>query len=269
MKNHKVSIIIPCFNNEKTIERCVLSALKQSHRNIEIICINDGSSDNSWNILKKLSSLYGNVFAFNNEDNSGPSFSRNKGVSLSTGYFLSFLDADDYWHPKKLELQLSFINDENLDFLGSTCSIGEKNNQEINQEIKKEHLKLKIISFNMMLFKNYFQTPAVIMKRDIFIPFNENQRFSEDYMSWLVIVYNKKNKCGLIYGRDLVFLDKFNFGVSGLSGNLWLMEKWELKNIFNFLLKGKIMAVPAILFSLMKYGRRCALTKKNKGKGNK
>ncbi|ENX7080064.1 TPA: hypothetical protein ACO4FT_004913 [Escherichia coli] len=76
-------------------------------------------------------------------------------------------------------------------------------------------------------------------------------------------------KCGLIYGRDLVFLDKFNFGVSGLSGNLWLMEKWELKNIFNFLLKGKIMAVPAILFSLMKYGRRCALTKKNKGKGNK
>ncbi|WP_249746465.1 glycosyltransferase family 2 protein [Escherichia coli] len=51
MKNHKVSIIIPCFNNEKTIERCVLSALKQTHRNIEIICINDGSSDNSWNIL--------------------------------------------------------------------------------------------------------------------------------------------------------------------------------------------------------------------------
>ncbi|MGK3686242.1 hypothetical protein ACSLPA_27440, partial [Escherichia coli] len=44
---------------------------------------------------------------------------------------------------------------------------------------------------------------------------------------------------------------------------------WELKNIFNFLLKGKIMAVPAILFSLMKYGRRCALTKKNKGKGIK
>ena len=83
------------------------------------------------------------------------------------------------------------------------------------------------------------------------------------------LIYNKKNKCGLIYGRDLVFLDKFNFGVSGLSGNLWLMEKWELKNIFNFLLKGKIMAVPAILFSLMKYGRRCALTKKNKGKGNK
>ncbi|QBY45769.1 glycosyltransferase family 2 protein (plasmid) [Arsenophonus nasoniae] len=254
--NNKVSVIIPCFNNERTIERCILSALNQTHKNIEVICINDGSTDDSWSILKKIKRSHDNLFIFDNEQNLGPSFSRNKGVSLSTGKFISFLDADDHWHKKKLEMQLIFMKEQSLDFIGATCAIGVTDKRKIN----KEDLKLKIVSFNMLLFKNYFQTPSVVMKRDIFVAFNEKQRFSEDYMSWLLITCNKKNKCGLIYGRYLVFLDKFNFGISGLSSNLWLMEKWEIKNITYFLFRGKIMAILAIIVSFIKYIRRCILT---------
>lgn len=256
MVNKKVSVIIPCFNSERTIEDCVLSVLNQSHKNVEIICVNDNSSDNTLGILENLKLYYSNIFILNNEKNSGPSFSRNKGVSLSTGEFISFLDADDFWHEQKLELQLKFINEHKLDFVGSTCSF----NDEKNKIKIIKHLELKKISFAMLLFKNYYPTSSVMMKKDIFIPFNEEQKYSEDYMSWLMIAY-KKNKCGLIYGYDLVFRDKIGFGVSGLSSNLWLMEKWEIKNIYYFLSLGELMALPAIAVSLIKYIRRCILIK--------
>lgn len=258
MSNHKVSVIIPCFNNEKTIERCILSVLKQTHKNVEIVCVDDASSDASLDILYNLSKIYGNLSIYTNQKNSGVSFTRNKGVLLSSGDMISFLDADDFWHERKLELQLLSMAKLNLDVIGAICVVGEQ----AKKDIRVEDLKVKPISFNMMLFKNYMPIPSILMKREAFISFDERQRYSEDYKMLLDVIYNKK-RCGLISGVNLVFLDKFFYGVSGLSSNLWLMEKNEIQNLWFFLGKGKLMALPAIALSLLKYAKRCIVTKTN------
>lgn len=89
-----VSIIIPLFNKESSIKDTIISVLNQSHENIEIIIINDGSTDNSLGIVSKFKDFRIKVF---NQTNQGVSSARNLGIKHSNGEFISFLDADDYF----------------------------------------------------------------------------------------------------------------------------------------------------------------------------
>lgn len=92
----KVSVIIPAFNAERSIERCVLSALKQSYTPIEVIAINDCSSDATGEILDRLQRRYDNLVVLHQPSNQGASHSRNLGISAASGIWVTFLDADDY-----------------------------------------------------------------------------------------------------------------------------------------------------------------------------
>lgn len=96
-----VSVIIPVYNSESTIEKCINSLLKQIYDNFEIIVINDGSRDNS---LKKLNELSkrDNRIKIINQSNSGRSVARNKGIDISSGEYITFLDSDDYVGSKYL-----------------------------------------------------------------------------------------------------------------------------------------------------------------------
>lgn len=89
-----VSIIIPCFNHAPTLERAVMSALRQTGVT-EVIVVDDASSDNSVSLARDLAAGDGRVHPFLQEDNRGPGASRNQGVAQATGIFISFLDADD------------------------------------------------------------------------------------------------------------------------------------------------------------------------------
>ena len=98
-----ISVIIPIYNAEKFLSRCLDSVVKQSFKNIEIICINDGSTDSSGAILTKFSE---NDYRFRviTQDNQGLSASRNNGLEVASGAYIFFLDADDYLHPQALEI---------------------------------------------------------------------------------------------------------------------------------------------------------------------
>jgi glycosyltransferase involved in cell wall biosynthesis len=103
----KVSVIIPCYNVEKYIDECIHSVLTQTHQDVEIICVNDGSTDNTLSILNKHQSNHPDkikVLSFNNQ---GAPASRNRGLGISTGDYIQFLDADDVIHPQKFEKQLA------------------------------------------------------------------------------------------------------------------------------------------------------------------
>ena len=89
-----VSIIIPCYNNEKVIAETIDSALSQSYKSIEIIVVNDGSTDDSAKVVENISTKYSNI-SFYSKENRGPSHTRNFGAQLSNGKFLVFLDGDD------------------------------------------------------------------------------------------------------------------------------------------------------------------------------
>ncbi|MBR6663578.1 MAG: glycosyltransferase, partial [Alphaproteobacteria bacterium] len=87
----KISIIVPVYNAEKTINRCVDSLLAQTHSELEVILVNDGSKDNSLNMCMEYQKKYDNVFVFT-KDNSGVSDTRNLGLKHATGTYVQFVD---------------------------------------------------------------------------------------------------------------------------------------------------------------------------------
>lgn len=95
----KISIIIPVFNTEKYLSNCLNSVIEQTLKNIEIICINDGSTDNSSKILENYSKFDNRIIVIN-QKNKGSGYSRNKGIDISRGKFISFLDSDDMYYDK-------------------------------------------------------------------------------------------------------------------------------------------------------------------------
>ncbi len=90
-----VSVIIPAYNAEKSIEKCVLSLLEGSYKNIELVIVNDGSSDNTKSIIESLAENDNRVVAFSWE-NKGVSAARNKGMEIANGEYIAFVDSDDY-----------------------------------------------------------------------------------------------------------------------------------------------------------------------------
>ena len=91
----KVSVIVPVYNTEKFLRKCILSLLNQSLKEIEIICVNDGSTDNSFQILLELSEQDDRIKIYSQE-NLGVSCARNKGLEQAKGEFIGFVDSDDY-----------------------------------------------------------------------------------------------------------------------------------------------------------------------------
>lgn len=92
----KISLIIPCYNSEKTVERTINSILTQDYTNLEIICVNDGSKDNTLDILNNLANSDTRVKVINKE-NGGVSTARNLGLNYATGELIEFMDADDFF----------------------------------------------------------------------------------------------------------------------------------------------------------------------------
>ncbi len=102
----KISVIIPVYNGEKTIQQTVDSVLNQTFQDFELIVINDGSIDSTLEILSNISDPRLQVFSY---PNSGAPKSRNRGFDQSSGEYIAFLDADDLWTPDKLEAQLTAL----------------------------------------------------------------------------------------------------------------------------------------------------------------
>ena len=97
MEEKRVSIILPVYNAQDYLERCLNSVLNQDYGNIELIAIDDGSSDNSWKILEKYKKTYSKKIEIIKQENMGVSKTRNKGISIATGEYLTFIDNDDYY----------------------------------------------------------------------------------------------------------------------------------------------------------------------------
>lgn len=112
----KISVIIPVYNAEDYVEECVNSIRNNTFKNIEIICVNDGSTDNSLAVLNSLK-LKDDRIVVVDKPNGGPSDTRNAGIDVAKGEYISFIDSDDYIHPKTYEFLYAKVLKENLDQL--------------------------------------------------------------------------------------------------------------------------------------------------------
>lgn len=104
----KVSILIPCYNAEQWIAQAINSALEQTYPNKEVIVVDDGSSDNSLEIIKS----FGDLIYWESQPNQGGNAARNRLLELSTGEWLQYLDSDDYLLPEKIERQINFLSQQ-------------------------------------------------------------------------------------------------------------------------------------------------------------
>ncbi len=116
-----ITVIIPCYNVEKYLDSCVQSIINQTYKNLEIILVDDCSTDNTWKIIKQYEKKYENIKALKNEKNSGAGYSRNRAVEIASNQYISFIDSDDYIELNFYETMLKQMKKEKADVV--VCDI--------------------------------------------------------------------------------------------------------------------------------------------------
>lgn len=259
-----VSVIVPCYRCADTIQRAVDSVIRQTMPAAELLLVEDCSNDAGATLaaLYRLQQRYplANIRVVPQERNSGPGGARNAGWEIARQPYLAFLDADDSWHPKKLELQYGWMAAHpEVDMTGhaTVCISPEEMPPALGNS-----LVAYPVSGRSLLVSNRFPTRSVMLKREIPNRFDPVKRYSEDYLLWLMIVLS---------GRPAWFIElplacsyKADFGAEGLTGNLWKMEKGEIDTYQRIGRDGMISSVTFVVlaaFSLLKFSRRVVLSR--------
>lgn len=235
MKNNQttnVTAIVPYYNSRRTIDRAIQSILNQTLQVKEIIVIDDGSEENqkiTSDDFKHLS----NSIKIISTTNSGASSARNIGVLHSNTKYIAFLDADDAWHPQKIEIQYEFMEASKAilsahGYIPNTA----KEKKTITEHFISD-IKFTLINKYRFIFGSVFFTPTVMVLRENFILFDQRLTRSEDYKCW---VENFKKDNFFFIHENLSFGFKNPMGSSGLSFDISLMHIEYIKSL-KFLLK--------------------------------
>ena len=182
IKHPLVSVIIPTYNRAWTLKDAVDSVLLQDYPNIELVVIDDGSEDNTQELLE----TYKNEITVLRQENKGVSAARNKGIRQSRGEFIALLDSDDAWDKRKISCQMEFFKDHPEALICQTQEIWIRNGKKVNPKVK--HKKPSGMIFEPSLDLCLVSPSAVMMKRQLFDMkgyFNENFLVCEDYDLWL------------------------------------------------------------------------------------
>lgn len=189
MNNILISIVIPVYNAEKYLKQCLDSCINQTYKNIEIICVNDGSKDNSLNILKAYEKIDKRIKLFNIK-NHGVSFARNLGISKSNGEFIVFIDSDDYINKEFCENSLNNQQTYNSDLVCGRRILVDDSGKELCNWVSKQ------------VISHY--------------PINDYDLFTQYHMITDKLFNNiiiKRNKLkfdeAFDYGEDSLFLTKY------------------------------------------------------------
>lgn len=119
----EISVIIPAYNREQTIQRAIKSVLEQTYQNYEIIVVDDGSRDNTVHIVEQMAMSDPRIRLIKLPKNMGAMAARNVGIRSAQGKWIAFLDSDDMYLPRSLELRLAKVNDEHLKVVHSECYV--------------------------------------------------------------------------------------------------------------------------------------------------
>ena len=195
----KVSVIIPCYNAAEYLSEALDSIIVQTHRNIEIICVDDGSIDNTSVLLSNYATQYNNVRVVTNECNLKLIKTLNKAIDLATGDYIARMDADDVALPNRIEHQLKFILEKDLDICGSQVYL--MNSKGRIRGIHSIGLTNSTILSLYTIFGSFLVHPSVMGKASVF----KNNKYKddktalvvEDYELWCRLIRNRY-KLGVI-----------------------------------------------------------------------
>lgn len=190
----EVSIIVPVYNKEKYLEKCLESLIHQSFKNIEVICVDDGSSDNSFNILQKYSKKDSRIKIIR-QDNHGPGHARNQGLKKAMGKYVAFIDADDWVELDTIEILYHNAIQNNSD----------------------------LVLFNAIEYLPNDKTRRrIYYKNDINGTFNFHQRKGIVMNSYLIV-------CTKLHNLDFIMDNEITFSDSGLFEDVFFHVKSMIK----------------------------------------
>jgi glycosyltransferase involved in cell wall biosynthesis len=217
-KNFLITVIIPTYNRDDTIKRAIDSVLNQTYKNLELIIVDDGSTDNTKDVIKKY--LKDKRIRYFYKQNKGVSSARNLGIKKANGEYIAFLDSDDEFEKNKLKVQLEKMIKFNIFF--SICNSLEIKNNKIKRFLKYK----KSFLFDKLFFiKNNIPISASLfmLKRNISIFFNEKLPIANDRD--FLMRYLKENK--VLFIKDPLVKRYRTFDNIRLSAN----SKLKIKGI--------------------------------------
>lgn len=187
MKSPLVSVILPTFNRAWSLEKAVESVLEQDYPHIELIVIDDGSTDHTLQLLEK----YDGQISVIHQANAGVSAARNSGIRNSSGELIALLDSDDAWDKRKVGCQVDFFNTHPQALICQTQEIWIRNGRRVNPA--NRHLKPSGMIFIPSLYRCLVSPSAVMMRRKLFDlkgVFKEDFPVCEDYDLWLRVSHD-------------------------------------------------------------------------------
>jgi teichuronic acid biosynthesis glycosyltransferase TuaG len=245
------SVVIPVFNSSNSILGVLKSVLDQTVSPVEIIVIDDASTDNSLSLILKFRDHHPclNIKIIHLNINRGVSFCRNIGINKAVGDYIVFLDSDDQWHQNKLEVFSKIVDIYKPDLLGHKYS--EKHF--LINNVSFDLTKVKKIKLAGLLFRNIFQTSCVLIKNKKSYLFNNKMSFCEDYELFLNITERSNNS--YFYDEILTKLGRPQLSKGGLSEKKIKMRLGEISAVTNILIKKKLhVLIPCfVVFSFVKY----------------
>lgn len=228
----KLSIIVPVYNSEKTVEKCLSTLSRQTLDGIEIIVINDGSTDKSPSIIEKYAKKFPNKIKYISRENKGIGFTRNEGIKIASGEFLGFVDSDDYITLDMFEKLYKKVITENADIAICNYMIVDDNNNQTKVFVDipgNTSLQDKPEIINSIDFAPWNKIYKKTLFKDIHFP----EKLKYEDLNTIIKVFSKAKK--------IVKLDDYcYYYLSNLSG--------ETTTIDN-----KIFDIFLILDDLLKY----------------
>ncbi len=182
--NRLISVIVPVYNIEEYIDKCISSIIKQTYVNLEIILVDDGSTDNSGNICDAYASRDERIVVIHKQ-NGGLSDARNKGLDVAKGEVISFIDGDDWIHPQMYEILMHMMNSKEADM--AVCGFSRDENEVLDRQYDVNNIDEKIVSGIEALIGNFGISPAAwnkLYKKIVFekIRYPLNRLHEDEYI---------------------------------------------------------------------------------------
>jgi glycosyltransferase involved in cell wall biosynthesis len=233
INNPEVSIIIPAYNASLYLQRAIESVLKQTFENFELIIVNDGSIDNTEDIVKRFQKKDKRIRYIQHDKNRGSSEARNTGIKTAKGKYVAFLDSDDEWLENKLEKQLEVFKNPQINVV--TCWAYWVD--EIKNKTSIYAVPYFDDSLPYILRENYLLSnpSGVVLKKSVIKKvglFDNSLIFVEDWDYWIRIIENGYNF--YVISQPLL---KYFFSKGNLTNTLLILKKAQ--NIEKILQKHK------------------------------
>lgn len=212
----RVSVIIPSYNCARYLGRAIDSAREQTYKDYEIVLVDDGSTDDTKNVVMQ----YGQKVTYLYQQNQGLSAARNQGISKASGELLAYLDADDMWYPEKLERQVGFLDAH------PECGIVHSEMSIINEQDEVLHVRFyeetkrsvpQGYCLRQLLMRCHIQPVTVVERRNVFDlvgGFEKQLLVAQDYLHWIMIAAE-----GQAVGYLAEPLGKYRWRAGSLIGN--------------------------------------------------